>query len=129
MLIRKIKIHKFVPVLTKKELEIVNFIENKLSDLKIYQYDKQDEFSSLYYGNNKNECIFRINFSSRFIWIKDKNFWEILKNKYLMEEKDIQSLLYYYIKNLYKDRDISQYVITWSNRIIIPTELSENELN
>lgn len=125
-LIRKIKINKFIPCLTKQEQDIISFIENKLLNLIKYKYycDMFQEHE-IYFGNIDNECIFRINITNHIIWIKYDNFWNILGIKYKLDYSVILSILEYYIKKFYKKKngnepDISDFQIISSHLNFIP---------
>ena len=99
-LIRKYKIHQLTPVLLKQELEIINFIKDKINNLTEF---KDIEYpDSIFYMNSEGEYILEQDDKNERLWVRYKEFWEVLETKYLLEYADIQSLIYYIVEEAFK---------------------------
>lgn len=96
-LIRKIKINKITPVLTKREFNIIEYVNDKLKDLIPFEKNQ-----SLFYMKLNGEWIFEIDNNYKTVWINDDKFWRILNNKFRMKSFDIKIFLKFMIENQFK---------------------------
>lgn len=111
-IIRRIKIHKLTPVLTEFDLELISFIEYKLSNLKQYTDTNNCILKdTILFGNAYKECIFRVDMKYKKIWIKGSGFYDTLLHKYNLSLDNIDIILKYFINKIYKEYDISDYTI------------------
>jgi hypothetical protein len=115
-IIRKIKIHKIVPVLSEQELEIINFIENKLDNLKEFIYPIYKD-RDIFYMNDKGDMILDIDYTRKQFYIRYQGFWKILQDHFKLEETEIKLILKYFLEHKLKidiifeilDGDVSHY--------------------
>ncbi len=106
-IIRKYKISKLLnQPLTGVEGDIILFINSWLKDLIPFKIDKHPntiyymkkeglyvlEYCNLKQNNNKNDHV----------WIRYKDFWETLENKYLLKNEYIEILLKFIIEENFK---------------------------
>ena len=92
-LIRRYKIHQITHILTKHELEIVNFVKHKVNNLTEFKYYESP--NSIFYMNNQGECILKQNHKNEWFCVRYQDFWKVLETKYKLENSDIQLLIYY----------------------------------
>jgi len=91
-LTRKYKIHRLSPCLNDAEIEIINFIENKIKDLKPI---KKDEYpQSIFYLDSDGLSILEQDDINDKLWVRHKDFWEVLETKYLLKYTEIQDIIY-----------------------------------
>lgn len=81
-LIRKIKIHKLIPVLFLRELELILFIKDKLKDL--IKYEHKYHLQSIFYMKPDGECILEQDNKYNMLWVKFDGFWDVLNRKRLL---------------------------------------------
>ena len=84
--------------ITDTEMEIVEFILDKIKDLTIFIDDKNRHN----YMNSKGDFIFRQDDKYDRLMIRYQDFWEVLGDKYLLEYGDIQVIIKDMIENIYK---------------------------
>lgn len=99
-LIRKIKIEQITPVLSEIELEMINFIKEKISNLILYNRENFNEF--LYFMNYKNEFIYLYSKNTNIIFVRYFDFYEVLEKVYKMKKEDIINILKYNIEKILK---------------------------
>ena len=118
-ILRKYKIHQLTPVLSIRELEIVNFIESKLSDLKPY-YNMVLNDRNLYFMNDEGNCILSFSIHENKFRIGYMGFYKVLEKDYVIEIEDIKILLIYFIEKkypMYKNISIDRGLGIISDRI------------
>jgi len=94
-LVRKYKIHRLSPCLNDVELEIISFIENQLKVLKPIK--KHNYPKTTYYVNSDDEIILQQGIISDKLWVRHKDFWGVLQEKYLLEYVEIQDIIRYMV--------------------------------
>jgi hypothetical protein len=90
-LIRKYKIHQITPVLNKRELEIINFIKGKISNLT--EFKDNNHPKSLFFMNSEGKWILEQDDTYERLYVRYEDFWEVLKTKYKLDYTDIQLLI------------------------------------
>jgi hypothetical protein len=90
-IIRKYKIHQLVPCLNDKELEIINFVKDKINNLTEYKDDKYP--NSLFFMNSGGKYIFELDDENERLFVRYKDFWEVLETNYNLKHDDIQSII------------------------------------
>lgn len=66
-LIRKYKLHKLIPCLSKQELELFSYIENILKGLTLVKDTEYPDY--IFYTNLDNIVIIEYNTISKYMWI------------------------------------------------------------
>ena len=94
-LVRKYKIHQLSPCLNEKEIEIITFIENKIKGLKPIKKNKYPQ--STFYVNSDSITILQQDDKNDRLRVRHKDFWEVLRTKYLIEYIDIQDIIRYMV--------------------------------
>jgi hypothetical protein len=84
--------------LSNEEKEIIEFIIDKIKDLTLFI----DDIGRHNYMNSKGEYIFNQNEKNDRLWVRYNDFWEVLKNKYLLEYDDIQAIIKSMVETTYK---------------------------
>jgi hypothetical protein len=90
-LTRKYKIHRLTPCLNEQELEIINFIESKIKGLEAVKNDKNPK--STFYINSKGQIILERDDKNDILWVRYKDFWKVLEEKYLLKYADVQDII------------------------------------
>ncbi|MFM2393097.1 MAG: hypothetical protein RLZZ546_1079 [Bacteroidota bacterium] len=99
-LIRKYKISKLLnKPLEGNEGEIISLIKYWLTDLYAVKLDKYP--NSIFYFKGDKYVLEQKN-DSVYIYVKWKDFWEVLETKYLMKGVDIQIILKFMIEEAFK---------------------------
>ncbi len=102
-LVRKYKISKILnQPLTSVEQQIILFIQSWLKDLIPF---KMDEYSSsIFYMNSEGLYVLEQNTKSAYIYVRWKDFWNVLEDKYLMKYKDIQDIIKFMVEEAFKQK-------------------------
>jgi hypothetical protein len=90
-LIRKYKIHQLTPVLSKRELEIIEFIKGKISNLT--ECEDTDYPNSIMYMNSEGKYILEQDNRNKRLYVRYEDFWKVLETKYNLKHDDIQSII------------------------------------
>jgi hypothetical protein len=90
-LIRRYKIHQLTPVFSEKELEIIDFVKDKISNLTELKNPNYPNF--LFYSDNNGKHILQNDDENKKLWVRYGDFWEVLENKYNLNYTDIQLLI------------------------------------
>lgn len=98
-LIRKIKLHQIEPVLSKKELKIIEFIYSKLENLNKFKRTSSEIFA---YMNKNGEFIFSYNLETHYTYVRYNDYMEVLRQKYKIKFEYIKEILKYIIENKFK---------------------------
>ncbi len=105
-LIRKYKLSKVLnQPLTGIELEIIKFIESKISNLIEFKLDNYPD--SIFYLDDAGKLILEfieLENGNYGLYVRYNNFWEILDIKYSMEYSDTQSIIQYLVENSFKSK-------------------------
>jgi hypothetical protein len=99
-LIRRYKIHQITPVLNKKELKIIDFINGKINNLTEFKSDERPD--SLFFMDNTGKYILEEDHKNKRLWIRYDDFCEVLGKKYKLEYHDIQILIQYIVELSFK---------------------------
>jgi hypothetical protein len=99
-LIRKYKIHQITPVLNNDELEIIEFIKGKVSNLTEYKDRKYPD--SLFFMNSEGKWILEQNGKNESLWVRYEGFWEVLEIKYQLNYSDIQLIIHGMVELTFK---------------------------
>ena len=101
-LVRRYKIHQLTPVLTEQELEIIDFIKDKISNLTEFKDSKYPD--SIFYMNSEGEWILDQDDKNKRLCVRYEDFWQVLQIKYNLENSDIQYLIQYMIEQAVKQK-------------------------
>ncbi len=109
-LVRKYKISKILhQPLTGMEGEIIEFIKGWLYNLIPFKTDEYPD--SIYYMSSKGLYVFseglyvlEQNTKSAYIYVRWKDFWEVLETKYYIEYKDIQDIIKFMVEEAFKQK-------------------------
>ena len=94
-LVRKYKIHQLSPCLNEKEIEIITFIESKIKGLKLVK--KDDYPKSTFYVDSDGVSILQQDDEIDILFVKYKDFWEVLRRKHLLNYPDTQDIMRYMV--------------------------------
>jgi len=114
-LVRKYKIHRLSPCLNEKELEIISFIENKLKGLKLVKKDEYPQYT--FYMDSDSITILQQDDKNDRLWIRHKDFWGVLQEKYFLEYIDIQDIIRYMVLTHLKFRSSSLVYYIWNMKL------------
>lgn len=97
-IVRRIKISKTLnKELSDKDKEIVNFIKNIFDKLEYVCGNNTIEFV-----NNEDNLVYFLfetgDLHSETFWCNSKTFWDILRKKFLLDNKEIQKLVKYLLE-------------------------------
>lgn len=103
-LVRKIKIHKLIPVLSKKELEIINFTKNILSNLILFKCDRY--YNHIFYMNKKGEFVIEFNTSDNTLYVSYERLWKDIEDNFpiFITHNEIQIFLHYLMEKIFKQK-------------------------
>ena len=85
--------------ITSDEKEIVEFILDKIKDLTLFIDDGYHN-----YMNSKGEFIFQQDEKNDILWIRHRDFWSVLEDKYSLNRDDIQVIIKSMVETTYKMR-------------------------
>lgn len=116
-LIRKYKCYKLTGEVNRETKEIFDFIDNKLKNLNKIDNNKFPDIVNddwIFYMNSSGECILEYNLKAKYLYVRYKDFLEVLVNKYFLES--VESLEYnlieYIVKKFYKINIFITYIAT-----------------
>lgn len=98
----------------KQELEIINFIKDKLSDLIAYKDENHPE--TIFYRNSEDKWVLEQDNLNDTLWVKYKDFWSVLGIKYSMKFKDIQLVIKYMVEQKFKIKVSMPYLHELKNK-------------
>jgi len=99
--IRNIKLHQLGIDVDEKYIEIYNFLEENLNNLKEFKSDKNPK--SLYYGKDKGNIVLEwynykgVNEKTDTLYVDYIKIWDVFKTKYKIKYDDIQVIITWYI--------------------------------
>ncbi len=73
-------------------LEILEFVDSKISNLQKFRMGDYPEYE--FYMNADNECVLDYHMVGRYLYVRHQDFWEVLQNKYKIEYSDIRIFLH-----------------------------------
>ena len=85
--------------ITSDEKEIVEFILDKIKDLTLFIDDGYQN-----YMNSKGECLFQQDEKNDILWIRHRDFWSVLEDKYSLTYDDIRVIIKSMVETTYKMR-------------------------
>jgi hypothetical protein len=86
--------------LLDNDKEIIDFILDKIKDLTLFI----NEYGCHNYMNSKDEWIFEQDEKNDRLWVRYKDFWSVLVNKYSLNTVDIQDIIKGMVETTYKMR-------------------------
>ena len=114
-LLRRYKIHQITPVLSKQELEIIDFIKNKINNLTEFKYS--DYPDSLFYMNSEGECILEQDDKNERLYVRYYGFWEVLETKYKLDYIDIQFIIQGMVEIAFKRKVYTPLFVITLNKL------------
>ncbi len=106
-LIRKYKISKLLNKPIEGVVgEIINLIQYWLKDLTPFKWDKKPD--SIFYMNSEGlyvvEYVLELDIIDKILWVRYKDFWEILEHKYLLNFDDASTIITYMVEEKLKHK-------------------------
>lgn len=117
-LLRKIKFSKLIKVsFSETELEILNFINSKISNLISFQIETKPDI--IFYMNSEGLYILEQDNKNDRLGVRYLEFWKVLHDKYKIQYNEVQKILKFMLKEDFKHKIGTPYIALSSTAILV----------